>query len=71
MLEYTKHDKLSLQNHPDFDELWLQDRIAEAPAILGLGELDLIDRERVQSSAGRLDLLLSESSTDQFKRRVI
>lgn len=64
MLEYTRHSKVSLRNHPDFDEVWLQDRIAQDPGILGLGDLDLVDRERIQSTAGRLDLLLSDSRTD-------
>jgi hypothetical protein len=39
-------------------EKWLQDRIEEDPSILGLGELQLIRRERQQSSGGRLDFLL-------------
>jgi hypothetical protein len=34
---YTKHERLSLKGHPDFDEKWLQARIAEDPGILGLG----------------------------------
>src|SRR5690606_136307 len=39
---------------------WLQDRIAENPSMIGLGELDLIDRERRHEKAGRLDLLLAD-----------
>ena len=35
-----------------------KDQIAEDPSILGLGELELKDRERRQHSGGRLDLLL-------------
>lgn len=57
-LEYTKAEKLSLSSHPEFDEQWLQSRIAEDPSILGLGEVDLIERERNQGHAGHLDLLL-------------
>jgi hypothetical protein len=38
----------------------VQDRIAENPAILGLGELILKDKERIQPKAGRLDLLLQD-----------
>lgn len=40
------------------NEKWLQDRIEEDPSILGLGDLQLIRRERQQSSGGRLDFLL-------------
>lgn len=39
-------------------EKWLQDRIEEDPSILGLGDLQLIRRERQQSNGGRLDFLL-------------
>jgi hypothetical protein len=39
-------------------EKWLQDRIEEDPSLLGLGELQVIRRERQQSSGGRLDFLM-------------
>ena len=39
-------------------EKWLQDRIEEDPSLLGLGDLQLIRREKQQSSGGRLDFLL-------------
>lgn len=55
-----------LKSHREFNEKWVQDRIAEDPAILGLGELVLRDRERIQPRAGRLDLLLQDADT---KRR--
>lgn len=59
-LAYTRHERLNLKTQPEFNEKWLQDRIAEDPSILGLGEVILIDRERVQERAGRLDLLLAD-----------
>lgn len=59
-LTYAKHERLSLKAHSDYNEKWLQDRIAEDPTILGLGEVMLLDRERVQERAGRLDLLLAD-----------
>lgn len=46
------------------DEYWLQDRIASEPACLGLGDLEVVQRERQQSSGGRLDLLLKDPETD-------
>lgn len=63
MLEYTKHTPIQLKGHPQFNEAWLQDRIAEDPSIIGLGDLELIDRERFQPKAGRLDLLLRDPET--------
>lgn len=60
---YVKPQVVSLRNHPVFNERWLQDRIAEDPTILGLGELVLRDRERPQPTAGRLDLLLQDPDT--------
>ncbi len=46
------------------DEYWLQDQIATNPGILGLGELELVRREKQQSSGGRLDLLLKDPEDD-------
>lgn len=60
-LDYAIPKPIQLKNHPDFNESWLQDRISEEPSILGLGkELVVIDRERRQDKAGRLDLLLAD-----------
>lgn len=53
-------EKVSLKNHPVLNESWLQDRIAENPEIIGLGDLILKDKERKQPRAGRLDLLLQD-----------
>ncbi len=60
---YIKLERLLLQNHPDLNERWVQARIAEDPAILGLGDLVLRDKERPQPGAGRLDLLLQDPDT--------
>jgi hypothetical protein len=57
-LTYVQHKTLSLKNHPEFDEAWLQSKIADEPSILGLGDVAMIERERSQGKAGRLDLLL-------------
>jgi predicted transport protein len=63
-LRYIKPEKIFLKNHPQFNEKWLQDRIADDPSILGLGDLILKDVERVQPRAGRLDLLLQDSDAN-------
>lgn len=63
---YVKHERVSLKDHPEFTEAWLQDRIADDPSILGLpGQPTLLDRERRQERAGRLDLLLHDPKTDR------
>ena len=58
--KYVKHQKLLLKTHPDFNEKWVQEKIAEDPSILGIGELILKDQERNQAGAGRLDLLFQD-----------
>lgn len=60
-LNYEKLIHLNLRTHSTLDEKWVQDRIAEDPTILGLGDLIVKDRERNQPRAGRLDLLLQEA----------
>lgn len=47
-----------------YDEYWLQDQIAAAPAALGLGELEMLQKERPQGAGGRLDLLLKDPEDD-------
>ena len=64
-MNYKKFDKISLKNHPELKESWVQDRIAEDPSILGLGEVVLKDKERPQPRAGRLDLLLQDVDGDR------
>jgi len=60
-----KPEIVPLGNTPGLDEKWLQAQIAADPSILGLGDLDLKDRERSQPRAGRLDLLLQDPETNR------
>lgn len=69
-LEYLKPEKISLLSHADFDEKWVQARIAEDPGLLGLGDLVLKDRERIQPRAGRLDLLFQDSEKMRYEVEV-
>jgi hypothetical protein len=62
-LQFTRHERISLRASPDFNEMWLHDRIAEEPTILGLGELAMVQRERIQTHGGRLDLLLTDADS--------
>lgn len=63
-LQYAVHERLSLKRHIEFNEAWLHDRICENTAVLGLGDLEVIERERIQSSGGRLDILLADTEND-------
>jgi hypothetical protein len=65
-LQYRKAERIWLKDHPELNERWLQDRIAEDPSLLGLGDLILKDKERLQPRAGRLDLLFQ--AVDEHKR---
>ncbi len=63
-LKYIKPTKLILKNHSELSEKWVQDIIAEDPAIIGVGDVILKDRERIQPRAGRLDLLFQDAETN-------
>ena len=63
-MEYVKFEKVSIKDHPTFDEKWVQERIGEDPTILGLGDLILKDKERMHPHAGRLDLLLQDAESN-------
>jgi hypothetical protein len=63
--KYTKAQTLSIKEHPELTEKWIQDRIKEDPSILGLGDLEVKDVERIVPKAGRLDLLLVEPVTSK------
>jgi len=64
-LEYTKAEPLGLRNHPQYTEKWLAEKIAEDSGILGLGDVVVLDRERRQERAGRLDLLLFDPDNNR------
>lgn len=62
-IKLAKLDKINLAKHPLIKESWIQQQIAEDPSILGLGDLILKDKERIQPRAGRLDILLQDTET--------
>jgi len=59
-MEYVPSSVVSLKGHSEYSEKWLQQKIAEDPVLLGLGDLVVKDVERRQPRAGRLDLLLAD-----------
>lgn len=64
-MDFVKPEQIWLRSHPTLNEKWVQDRIADDPSLLGLGDLVLRDKERPQPRAGRLDLLLQDPETDR------
>src|SRR5436305_9399232 len=70
-MKYIKPTRLFLRDHPELNERWVQERIAEDPSLLGLGDLILKDKERIQPHAGRLDLLCQDpDSTRRYEIEV-
>ncbi|OSZ77582.1 hypothetical protein CAP36_14505 [Chitinophagaceae bacterium IBVUCB2] len=67
MNQIFKPEKINLKDHPEISERIIQNKIAEDPSILGLGDLILKDKERMQPRAGRLDLLFQDSETRRFE----
>lgn len=65
-MKYVKPEVISLKNSPEYNEKWLQARIEEDPTILGLGDLDFRDTEKVLVGGGRLDTILYDP---EYKKR--
>ena len=64
MPNYVKLEEIKLKTSSECNEKWVQQIIADHPEILGLGNLQLKDKERIQPNAGRLDLLLTNEDDD-------
>ncbi len=68
MISYVKPQKINIKSHSELNEKWVQEVIANDPSIIGLGDLILKDKERIQPLAGRLDLLLqNEDATKRYE----
>jgi len=59
--QYVPSKRVWMKSNPTLTEKWLQQQIQKEPGILGLGEVEIKDVERVQPRAGRLDLLLYDA----------
>jgi hypothetical protein len=64
-MTYAKFERVILKGHAELTERWVQDRIAEDPTVLGVGDVVLKDKERSQPRAGRLDLLLQDAEASR------
>lgn len=61
--KYIKPQNVTLKGHSELNEKWVMKIIEDDPSILGLGDLIVKDKERIQPRAGRLDLLLQDSDS--------
>jgi len=63
--KFIELETINLKDSSEINEKYIQEYIANDPSVLGLGELILKDKERVQPNAGRLDLLLYDSENNR------
>lgn len=61
---------VSIRDH-GLNEYWLQDYICQNPGCLGLGDIELVSKEKKQSSGGRLDILMKGSDEDLYEIEVM
>lgn len=64
MVNLVSPERISLKNHPEIKEDLIQKYIFDHPEVLGLGELTPIQRERIQPTGGRLDLLMGTNDNE-------
>ena len=57
--------EISLKKSKEIDEKYIQNYLSKNSSVLGLGELILIEKEKILPNAGRLDLLFQNSDTDR------
>jgi hypothetical protein len=65
MAKIFRPERIDIKNHHEITEKMIQEKIAEDPAIIGLGDLVLKDKERMQPRSGRLDLLMQDPDTNR------
>lgn len=65
MKKIHKPERISIAKLDGINEKSIQEIIADDPSIIGLGDLVLKDKERIQPKAGRLDLLLQDPDTNR------
>lgn len=70
MPDFVKLEEINLKSSSELNEKWIQNVIADNPEILGLGNLVLKDKERIQPHAGRLDLLLQSDDEESTRYEV-
>ena len=70
MTELINLERISLKNDPRINEDMIQRYLYENPSVLGLGDLVPIQREKIQTAGGRLDLLFMNDSGTRYEVEV-
>lgn len=65
MKKLIKPERIPISKLDGINEKSIQEIIADDPSIIGLGDLVLKDKERIQPRAGRLDLLMQDPDTNR------
>lgn len=63
---FVKLKKIEMAKHQSLKEQWVQNIIENHPELLGLGNLQLIKREKHQCSGGRLDFLMEDDDETRY-----
>jgi hypothetical protein len=53
------------------NEVWLQNEIARDTSLLGLGELELVKREKIQAAGGRIDFVMADADETRYEIEVM
>ena len=66
-MKFTSMERISLKNSPEINEDMIQKYIFENPAVIGLGDLTALRREKVQPAGGRLDMLFADDDDGRYE----
>lgn len=66
-MELKTLNRIPLKNNPQINEDMIQKFIFDNPAVLGLGDLTAIQREKIQPLGGRLDILLADDDGNRYE----
>lgn len=66
-MELKTLNRIPLKNNPQINENMIQKFIFDNPAVLGLGDLTAIQREKIQPLGGRLDILLADDDGNRYE----
>ncbi len=67
MSNFVTMERVNLRNNPNVKEDMIQEYIFKNPTVLGLGDVTPIQREKVQPSGGRLDILLANDQGTRYE----
>lgn len=67
MTKFTQLKEIRLKGRSDINEKMIQEYIEADPSVLNLGDLSVRASEKIQSSGGRLDLLLEDDQDTRYE----